>query len=73
MERQREGAFGSRRYCGTLNALSFSVALVATLCKLPTAEFAIYGHGCEEDCLVRFEFKATFFKIVSVESRSDPS
>lgn len=51
-------AFGSRRYRGSLNALSFSVALVAALCKLPTAEFAIYGHGRKEDCLARFEFKA---------------
>lgn len=43
----------------SLNALWFAVALIATLCKLPTEGFAIYGHGCEEDCIALFEFKAS--------------
>lgn len=62
MERQQRGsfrAFVSRRWRGTPHALSFPVALTATLCKLPAAEFAICGHGCEDDCIARSEFKAS--------------
>lgn len=51
----------------------FAAALHAALCKLPTARFAIYGHGCGEDCIALFfnlKRHAVVYTIVDVKSRA---